>query len=139
MPSSDQNLSVPAAQTCPECGGAMREERLGTLRQFRCHIGHVMTAEVLAAAKLEMLENDISVCVRAANERAELCREIARSHDAQKKSASAARWRQAAEEAKQRASELAKFAERDWISPNGERESGQPELASHAIHSAGRN
>jgi hypothetical protein len=48
----------------------------------RCHIGHVMTAEVLAAAKLEMLENDRAVCVRASNERADLCREIARKREA---------------------------------------------------------
>lgn len=30
----------PAAQTSPECGGAMREETIGEGTRFRCHSGH---------------------------------------------------------------------------------------------------
>src|SRR5438552_117454 len=72
MPDAEHKFSIPVALTCPECGGAMREEQRGTITQFRCHIGHVMTAEILAAAKLERLQNDVAVCVRAANEHTEL-------------------------------------------------------------------
>jgi two-component system chemotaxis response regulator CheB len=34
-------LDQPVAVTCPDCGGALRRTELGTLTQFRCHIGHV--------------------------------------------------------------------------------------------------
>jgi two-component system chemotaxis response regulator CheB len=117
MPNPQHRLDVPAAQTCPECGGALREEQLGTITQFRCHIGHVMTAEVLATAKLEMLENDLSACLRAVNERAELCREIARKHEALDNAPSAARWRMAADEASARANTLTGLTEQPWYDP----------------------
>ena len=117
MANPDHSLTVPTAQTCPECGGAMREEQLGSLTQFRCHIGHVMTADVLAAAQLEMLENGISTCVRAVNERAELCREIARKREALGDGTSAAQWRMAAEEADRRSRMLAEIAEKPWHDP----------------------
>jgi two-component system chemotaxis response regulator CheB len=117
MSNPEQNFSTPVAQTCPECGGAMREEHLGTLMQFRCHIGHVMTAEVLARANLDRLENDISVCVRASHERAELCREIARKYDSDGAAAAAQEWHKAAEQAEERTRVLAALAEKEWIDP----------------------
>ena len=117
MPMQDEIFTRPVAQTCPECGGAMREERLGTLLQFRCHIGHVMTAQVLATAQLEILDNDISRCVMAAHERSELCREIARKRDSQGSGVDAQNWRLAAEQASERARVLAGFAEKQWIDP----------------------
>jgi leucyl aminopeptidase (aminopeptidase T) len=83
----------------------------------RGHIGHVLTAEVLAAANLERLENDLSVCVRSANECAELCRAIARKHEARGEQTSARCWRVAADEAASRARQLAAIAEKIWIDP----------------------
>jgi two-component system, chemotaxis family, protein-glutamate methylesterase/glutaminase len=77
-----QHMERPVAQTCPDCGGAMREEQVGTLTQFRCHIGHVMTAQVVANAQLEILERDLSAVLRMLNERAELCRDIGQKHRA---------------------------------------------------------
>jgi two-component system chemotaxis response regulator CheB len=118
MSETAQKFAIPVAQTCPECGGAMREEQRGTITQFRCHIGHVMTAEILAATKLERLQNDIAVCVRAANEHAELCREIARKHQARGDSSIAETWRQAAGEAGTRAQLLEQWAEKDWMHPD---------------------
>jgi two-component system chemotaxis response regulator CheB len=117
MSTRDENFSTPVAQTCPECGGATREEQLGTLTQFRCHIGHVMTAEVLATASLQRLENDISVCVRASHERADLCREIARKHETQGAAAVAQNWLRAAQQAAERTRILAGIAEKEWIDP----------------------
>lgn len=113
----DETFTTPVAQTCPECGGAMGTEQLGTLTRFRCHIGHVMTAEVLATAQLEMLDNDISRCVMSAHERAELCREIAHKHEREGAAATARQWQSAAEQAAERARVLAGFAEKDWIDP----------------------
>ena len=95
----------------------MREVQLGTITQFHCHIGHIMTAEVLAAAKLEMLQNDISTCVGAANERTELCREIARKHDARGDTGAVQLWRRASDEAGRRAQLLAELAETEWMNP----------------------
>lgn len=126
MTKPDHHLTTPTAQTCPECGGALLEEQLGTITQFRCHIGHILTAEVLVATKLEMLENDLSVCVRAANERAELCREIARKHEALGNAPSASRWRAAADEAETRAQGLAGLAEQEWYNPESAQDRPEP-------------
>ena len=125
---TNHSFAVPVAQSCPECGGAMREVQLGTITKFRCHIGHIMTAEVLAAAKLETLQNDVASCVRAANERAELCREIARKHRARGDTAGAESWCRAADEAARRAQLLAGLAETEWMNPEH-----APETAAAAI------
>ena len=88
----------PVAQTCPDCGGALREEALGTLTQFRCHIGHVMTAQVLVSAQLEILERDLSSVLRMLNERAGLCRELATKHASSGNTQAEALWMRAADE-----------------------------------------
>lgn len=132
MADTDWNFTTPAAQACPECGGAMREEQLGTITNFRCHIGHVMTAEVLAAAKLEMLENDVLVCVRAMHERADLCREIGRRHEALGNAPYAQRWRKAADEAATRAREFAQLAEREWYNPERSGDASEKIAGIHA-------
>ncbi len=33
--------------SCPECGGVLRQEHRAGLRQFRCHIGYVLSAETV--------------------------------------------------------------------------------------------
>lgn len=48
---ADYKLDDPVAVTCPDCGGVLRRTELGTLTQFRCHIGHVYTEEVMVAAQ----------------------------------------------------------------------------------------
>ena len=50
---SDFLEEQPIAVTCPDCGGALRRTELGTLTQFRCHIGHVDTAEVMLTAQFK--------------------------------------------------------------------------------------
>src|SRR5262245_18540456 len=78
MPDRKEPLQEPIAQTCPECGGARREERVrGKLTQFRCHIGHVMTAEIASASQRERLEHQLSASLRLLNERRQLCRKMA--------------------------------------------------------------
>src|SRR5262249_17818409 len=107
----------PTAQTCPECGGAMREEDVGSLTRFRCHIGHVMTAEVLAATQLEKLENDISAIQRTLNERAALCRDLAGKYRKAGNERAAQPGARAAEEA-QRREELSRQLTRvEWTHP----------------------
>ncbi|MBV9569813.1 MAG: chemotaxis protein CheB [Alphaproteobacteria bacterium] len=117
MAHSNQEMQHPIAQTCPECGGAMREEVLGKLTQFRCHIGHVMTAQVLAAAQLEILEYDLSAVLRMLNERVELCNDIANKHGGRGNGAAEAEWRQAADEAKSREAAIRQMTEAEWRRP----------------------
>jgi len=117
MQHSDESLEHPIAQTCPECGGAMREEIRGTLIQFRCHIGHVMTAQILAAAQVEILDRDISSVLRMLNERVELCQDIAGKHAARGDAEAQAVWRRAAEEARNREEAIERMTEAEWVHP----------------------
>jgi two-component system, chemotaxis family, protein-glutamate methylesterase/glutaminase len=107
----------PSAQTCPECGGALEEESLGSLTRFRCHTGHVMTAEVLAATRLEDLEASIASLLRRLNERVGLCHEIAAKHQARGDARSAELWQHAAEEALRREKTAREMARLEWAHP----------------------
>jgi two-component system chemotaxis response regulator CheB len=113
----EQKLSEPTAQTCPECGGAMREETMGSLTRFRCHIGHVMTAEVLASTQLERLENEISSILRTLNERAALCRELASKQAVKGNRQAAEIWEQAAEQAEEREEIAKRLVDAEWVHP----------------------
>ncbi len=117
-----QPLIRPSAQTCPECGGAMREETMSTLTRFRCHIGHVMTAEVLARSQFDELENSISTIVRTLNERAGLCRDLAARHRAAGNARAAQAWQQAAEESEARTKTALALVDLDWTHPESSRE-----------------
>lgn len=110
-------ISRPTAQSCPECGGAMAEEKLGTLTQFRCHIGHVMTAEVMAAAQVELLEKALAIVMRRLNERSALCREIAEQHTASGNAEASALWAHAADEASVRERALIDMQAMRWAHP----------------------
>lgn len=114
---SEEKFAKPSAQTCPECGGAMREENVGNLTRFRCHIGHVMTAEVLASTQLERLENEMSAVLRALNERAALCREIAGKYAAKDNGLAAETWERAAQQAEQREEDAKRLVDAGWVHP----------------------
>lgn len=117
MPREEWKLTRPAAQTCPECGGAMSQESVGAMSRYRCHIGHVMTPEVLAAAQLDTLDKDLSVVLRTLNERAALCRELADKHAARGDQDAADGWRRAAEEAERREQAIKDLTRADWDHP----------------------
>jgi two-component system chemotaxis response regulator CheB len=107
----------PSAQTCPECGGAMRQRQIGQLVDFRCHIGHRMTAEILAATQLELLENQLSSVLRILNERVALCRDMAEKCLAAGQTRNAEAWELAADEALQRETRAKEMAEIGWAHP----------------------
>ena len=117
MPHDDPPFDRPTAQTCPDCGGAMREEQQGRLTRYRCHIGHVMTAEVLAASQLDVLQRDISSVLRTLNERSALGREMAEKHARRGDAAAAAMWTQSAEEAERREHAIRDLDEAAWGHP----------------------
>jgi two-component system chemotaxis response regulator CheB len=115
----------PSAQTCPECGGAMREDTMGNLTRFRCHIGHVMTAEVLAASQLDELENSLSTVLRTLNERAALCRDLAARHRAAGNVLAADAWQKAADQAESREKAAQALVDLDWTHPEAASEAAE--------------
>jgi len=115
---AEYQLEQPALMTCPDCGGAVRRSELGTLTQFSCHIGHVYTAEVMAAAQFAALERSLEGTMRFLNERTELCRQIAEKFRAADDPARAALWEAAVREAMERTLVLRRMLESEWIHPD---------------------
>jgi two-component system chemotaxis response regulator CheB len=113
----EKALATPVAQTCPECGGAMLQESQGSLTRFSCHIGHIMTAEVLAATQLDALENDIASVLRFLNERVHLCRQMADKQFANGHHAAGEKWQRAAEETAAREEAIQELTRSDWTRP----------------------
>ncbi len=108
----------PVALTCPDCGGALRRAELGTLTQFRCHIGHVYTAEVMAAAQFAALEWTLAAALRSLSERGELCGQMADKAWSAGDAGAAARWETAVREARERSSVLRQLLEKEWTHPS---------------------
>jgi two-component system chemotaxis response regulator CheB len=113
-------LNLPAAITCPDCGGALRRSELGTLTQFSCHIGHVYTAEVMLAAQFLQMERALEAALRSLGERADLCRQMSakvlgRADNAE----SPALWIAALQEAVDRTEPLRQLLTAAWIHPRG--------------------
>jgi two-component system chemotaxis response regulator CheB len=97
--------------TCPECGGAVRARQEGTFLQFECHIGHVLTAEVMWEAQFNVLEAKLASAMVALNERAELCRHLEELALAGK---DVTALRAAKEEALERAKIVKQLLESEW-------------------------
>ncbi len=117
MLNEEHHLGRPTAQTCPECGGAMSEQAVGKLTQFRCHIGHVMTAEVLAATQRDSLEEHLSSAMRTLNERRELCREMSQKCGLLGDLNGKQRWAAAGKEAQDRIDLVRELVEIEWAQP----------------------
>jgi two-component system chemotaxis response regulator CheB len=111
---AEYKLDYPVAVTCPDCGGALRRTELGPLTQFRCHIGHVYTAEVMVAAQFAAMEWSLGAAMRALSERVELCRQMA---DKARDAGNASHWTAAMHEAQERAGALRDLLEREWLQP----------------------
>jgi two-component system, chemotaxis family, protein-glutamate methylesterase/glutaminase len=118
----DRSNARPVAQICPECGGAMREQIQGGFTRFECHIGHAMTAEVLADAQLQAIENSLSGTWRRLKERALLCETLADRNRLSGHEVAAKRWQRAADEAYERARTLEQLTQLSWHHPETEPE-----------------
>ena len=105
---------APVALTCPDCDGALRRKTLGSLVQFACHIGHVYTAEVMAAAQAADLERILQAALRALNERRELCGVSALAAQAQQDYAALDGWRTAEAEAASRFEAMREWLQTPW-------------------------
>jgi two-component system, chemotaxis family, protein-glutamate methylesterase/glutaminase len=69
-------LNHPKALTCPECGGTVSIVDDGPVRQYVCHIGHVLSGEAMLAAQADRIEGFATGLLAALNERQELCRQL---------------------------------------------------------------
>jgi hypothetical protein len=58
-------LDKPLSFICPECGGVLREERRAGIRQFRCHIGHMLSAETVLVAQFAVFEKKLAGAMAA--------------------------------------------------------------------------
>ncbi len=114
---AEYTFDEPVALTCPDCGGALRRSELGTLIQFRCHIGHVYTAEVMVAAQFAALEWTVAAALRSLSERGELCRQMADQARSAGDAGVTGQWEAALHEAKERSSVLRQLLEREWTHP----------------------
>jgi two-component system chemotaxis response regulator CheB len=111
-------LDKPFSLSCPECGGVLRQEHRAGIRQFRCHIGHVLSAETVLVAQFAQWEKKLAGAMALLNERAELCQQMA--EDARNQGDGASAFEAAAREALARAEIIKKLLEDEWIQPLGE-------------------
>src|SRR5262249_46129530 len=69
--------TTPAAFTCPECGGALRDASREGVVRFQCHVGHAYNADSLLTEHTAMLERALFTALRTLEEAASLRREMA--------------------------------------------------------------
>jgi two-component system chemotaxis response regulator CheB len=110
-------LEQPFSLSCPECGGVLRPDDQGDIRRYRCHIGHVLTAESVLAAQFEAFEIKLAGCLALLNERADLCKKLAQ--DARARGENPAPFDAAASEALARTEAIKKLLETEWVHPLG--------------------
>lgn len=113
---NSQTFERPLTVTCPDCGGALKNFKVGSIVKFTCHIGHSYTAENMAAAQFEEMEKVMRAAVRFLNERAEFCLQMAEHGDDGNPDASN-EWHAASRQALDRAYKLRDLVEQDWLTP----------------------
>jgi hypothetical protein len=67
----------PSALTCPECGGALWEQRVASVLRYSCHLGHGYTGETLEDQYVREVEAAIWTAMRHLVENARLHRRLA--------------------------------------------------------------
>jgi two-component system, chemotaxis family, protein-glutamate methylesterase/glutaminase len=61
---------------CPDCGGTMWEIGEGNVTRYRCHVGHVHTAEVMSLALDRGLHRALATAQRVLEDRVALSRKL---------------------------------------------------------------
>jgi len=67
----------PSALTCPECGGALWEQRVDGVLRYSCHLGHGYTGETLDDQYVREVEAALWTAMRQMAETAKLHRRLA--------------------------------------------------------------
>jgi two-component system chemotaxis response regulator CheB len=73
--------------TCPDCGGAIYEQRDGGVVTFRCRVGHQYGSDTFVVEQNKTAESSLWAALRLLEERAVLMRRLAERHEAQERSA----------------------------------------------------
>jgi two-component system chemotaxis response regulator CheB len=73
-PPNDRQIAL----SCPECGGALYEEKSGAMAHFMCHVGHSFSPESLSEIHKEALERALWQAMRTLNERITLHQQFIR-------------------------------------------------------------
>jgi two-component system chemotaxis response regulator CheB len=98
---------TPSGFACPDCGGSLFELTEGELIRFRCRVGHAWAAHSLLAQQSEEVETALWSALRALEERAALCEQVARRMGRRGHTdRSARRFQEQAAEARNRAAVL---------------------------------
>ena len=100
---------APSAFTCPDCGGSLWEMQNGKLVRYRCHVGHVYTADSLLMEKDGSLENVLWTALRALEESIALRYRMAERAKEGRISTIAERYERRAQEDEARARILRQF------------------------------
>ena len=99
-------LGQPSTYTCPDCHGVLLEVKDGGVPRFRCHTGHAYSAESLAAAVFEGIEDAMWGAVRALDEGGSLLEQMAGKFQARQDRDGAASLNDRASTAKRRADQI---------------------------------
>jgi len=70
-------LGTHSRYTCPDCGGGLYQVNNEPLLRYRCHTGHVYTADTLLQRQNEELEQSVWVSIRMLEERRNLLLQMA--------------------------------------------------------------
>ena len=109
-------LERPSTLSCPDCGGAMKKESVGSLLQYRCHIGHVLTGEAMLEAQFTLIEYRLGGCMALLSERAELCRQLSALERGEGRDDLL--LEKAEREAIERARTIRELLESEWVQPH---------------------
>ncbi|EDX84660.1 protein-glutamate methylesterase CheB [Synechococcus sp. PCC 7335] len=74
---------------CPDCNGPLWQMEGGTVKRYRCHVGHSFTARTLMASQDSVLEKALWVAMRTMEERANLSLLMAKNEAKQQRDLSA--------------------------------------------------
>jgi two-component system chemotaxis response regulator CheB len=75
-PASEQE--TPAAYSCPDCGGVLRETGEGGLTRYLCRVGHGYAPESLLAAQWDNIEEALWAGIRSLEEHADFSDRLAK-------------------------------------------------------------
>lgn len=93
----------PTALTCPECHGPLWELREDQVVRYRCRVGHSFYEDALIDGNGSAVESALWMALEALDERAELLRKVADRLESAGREKSAARYREQARGAAERA------------------------------------
>jgi two-component system, chemotaxis family, protein-glutamate methylesterase/glutaminase len=63
---------APTGLTCPDCGGAVWELVIERFKEFRCHVGHSFSPEIMLQEQFEAIDAEFWNCLRRLEENIQL-------------------------------------------------------------------